>query len=167
MINLMYLVLTALLALNVSNEILNAFKTLSISIDKSNKSIDQRNVDVYNAIKENEKAPGQEAKVKPYREKADEVVKEADAMVKYFDNWKKRIIVQAGGKGEGEDSLFPHNMENIDATTHLLVEEHGGDTMKKKITSLRAFLLAQLVIRTQGYQPADAVESYQSKAKRS
>jgi len=27
MINLMYLVLTALLALNVSNEILNAFKT--------------------------------------------------------------------------------------------------------------------------------------------
>jgi len=71
----MYLVLTALLALNVSNEILNAFKTLSLSIDKSNQSIDQKNTDVYNAIKDNEKAPGQEEKVRPYREKADDVVK--------------------------------------------------------------------------------------------
>src|SRR4051812_7209964 len=97
MINLMYLVLTALLALNVSNEILNAFKTLSISIDKSNKSIDQRNTDVYNEIKANESAPGQAEKVKPYREKADEVVKRSDAMVAYLNDWKKRIVMQAGG----------------------------------------------------------------------
>ena len=36
MINMMYLVLTALLALNVSAEILNAFKTVNNSIVKSN-----------------------------------------------------------------------------------------------------------------------------------
>ena len=58
MINLMYLVLTALLALNVSNEILNAFRTLSSSIDKSNESIESKNKEIYEAIKENEKAPG-------------------------------------------------------------------------------------------------------------
>jgi hypothetical protein len=34
MINLMYLVLTALLALNVSSEILNAFKTVNNSLVK-------------------------------------------------------------------------------------------------------------------------------------
>ncbi len=33
MINMMYFVLTALLALNVSSEILNAFKTVNTSID--------------------------------------------------------------------------------------------------------------------------------------
>src|ERR1017187_6627200 len=97
MINLMYLVLTALLALNVSNEILNAFKTLSVSIDKSNKSIDQKNTEVYNLIKENEKAPGQEEKVKPYRIKADAVVKEAEDMVNFLNVWKKRITIEAGG----------------------------------------------------------------------
>jgi len=36
MINMMYLVLTALLALNVSNEVLEAFKTVNKSINTSN-----------------------------------------------------------------------------------------------------------------------------------
>jgi gliding motility-associated protein GldM len=147
MINLMYLVLMALLALNVSNEILNAFKTLSLSIDRSNQSIDQKNNEVYAAIKENEKAPGQEAKVKPYREKADAVVKEADEMVKFLNDWKRRIVIEAGGYNqEPEDSALhiPARLDNIDATTKLLVENKGGDTMKQKILGMRQFLLSQL-----------------------
>src|SRR5512139_1396252 len=39
MINIMYLVLTALLALNVSAEILNAFKTVDDSLTATNKTI--------------------------------------------------------------------------------------------------------------------------------
>ena len=39
MINIMYLVLTALLALNVSSEILNAFKTVNNSLEKTNEVI--------------------------------------------------------------------------------------------------------------------------------
>ena len=143
----MYLVLTALLALNVSNEILNAFKTLSLSIDRSNQSIDQKNTEVYNLIKENEKAPGQEAKVKPYREKADAVVKEADEMIAFLNTWKKRITIEAGGYNvDPEDSALhiPSRMDNIDATTKLLVELKGGDTMKKRIMDMRQFLLSQL-----------------------
>ncbi len=143
MINLMYLVLTALLALNVSNEILNAFKTLSLSIDRSNVSIDNKTIEVYSAIKENEKAPGQEAKVRPFREKADQVVKESDDMVKFLNNWKRRLCLEAGGYSK-EDSSLPDRMDNIDATTSLLVEKHGGDTLKERIMSLRKFLLAQL-----------------------
>lgn len=141
----MYLVLTALLALNVSNEILNAFKTLSTSIDRSNHSIDQKNTDVYNLIKENEKAPGQAEKVRPYREKADEVVKRADEMVAYLNLWKKRITMEAGGYNkEGEDTAMPARMDNIDATTSLLVEKKGGDTLKAKIMELRKFFLSSV-----------------------
>ena len=143
MINLMYLVLTALLALNVSNEILNAFRTLSSSIDKSNISIDQKNKDVYAAIKANEAAPGQAEKVRPYREKADLVVKAADDMVNYLNDWKKRIVMEAGGYSK-EDPQFPDRMDNIDATTLLLVERKGGDSLKKKIEDLRVFLLSQV-----------------------
>src|SRR6185312_11318111 len=105
MINLMYLVLTALLALNVSNEILNAFKVLAKGISDSNVSIDKKTTEVYNQIIENEKAPGQAEKVKPFRLKADEVVKRSDEMVKYLDNWKQRIINESGGvyeQGEKE-----------------------------------------------------------------
>ena len=39
MINLMYLVLTALLALNVSAEILNAFRTVDNSLNATNTSL--------------------------------------------------------------------------------------------------------------------------------
>ncbi|HNB80787.1 MAG TPA: hypothetical protein PLP14_01745, partial [Chitinophagaceae bacterium] len=39
MINLMYLVLTALLAMNVSSEILNAFRIVDNSINQSSKNI--------------------------------------------------------------------------------------------------------------------------------
>src|SRR5947209_1503003 len=128
MINLMYLVLTALLALNVSNEILNAFRTLSSSIDKSNESIDEKTKEQYEAIKANEKQPGQAEKVKPYRERADAVVKEADEMVAYLGAWKRRIVIEAGGYAkmkdprDADDTLFPDRMDNIDATTLLLVE---------------------------------------------
>ncbi|HLF47283.1 MAG TPA: hypothetical protein VI548_12720, partial [Chitinophagaceae bacterium] len=39
MINMMYLVLTAMLALNVSSEILNAFKTVNNSLEETNKVV--------------------------------------------------------------------------------------------------------------------------------
>jgi hypothetical protein len=42
MINIMYLVLTALLALNVSSEILNAFKTIEQSLTNANVIIQKR-----------------------------------------------------------------------------------------------------------------------------
>jgi len=150
MINLMYLVLTALLALNVSNEILNAFRTLSSSIDKSNVSIDQRNKDLYAQIIANEGQPGQAEKVKPFRLKADDVVLKANEMVAYLDSWKRRIVMEAGGYAKDkdgkspEDTVFPDRMDNIDATTLLLVEKKGGDSLKNRIESMRTYLLSMI-----------------------
>ena len=150
MINLMYLVLTALLALNVSNEILNAFKTLSRSIDKSNESINLKTKETYDAIVHSESEKGQYDKVHPYRLQADEVTKKSDEMIAYLNSWKKRVIIEAGGYEEIEggngkvDSAIPKNLSNIDATTKLLVENKGGDTLKRKIMELRQFLLSQV-----------------------
>ena len=50
MINMMYLVLTALLALNVSSEILNAFKTVNASLLNANGVIDSKNAAVYSSF---------------------------------------------------------------------------------------------------------------------
>ena len=141
----MYLVLTALLALNVSNEILNAFKTLSTSISKSNQSIDTKTKEIYTQIIASEKEPGQAEKVRPYREQADQVVKESDLMWHYLEDWKKKIILEAGGysKEPGAENL-PDKMDNIDATTTLLVEKGGGTELSKKISTLRHFLLSMV-----------------------
>ena len=47
MINMMYLVLTALLALNVSSEILNAFKTVNTSLMNANGIIEAKNARIF------------------------------------------------------------------------------------------------------------------------
>ena len=52
MINMMYLVLTALLALNVSAEILNAFKTVNKSIDNANDVLNRNNNIIYQSFAE-------------------------------------------------------------------------------------------------------------------
>ncbi len=52
MINFMYLVLTAMLALNVSAEILNAFDIVNNSITTSITSIDSKNKVTYNQFTE-------------------------------------------------------------------------------------------------------------------
>src|SRR5580698_6353541 len=51
MINMMYLVLTALLALNVSAEILNAFKVVNRSISNSNEGLTSENNGIYTNLK--------------------------------------------------------------------------------------------------------------------
>ena len=50
MINIMYLVLTALLALNVSSEILNAFKTIDQSLTNANVIIQKKNDDILKSL---------------------------------------------------------------------------------------------------------------------
>jgi len=57
MINIMYLVLTALLALNVSSEILNAFKTIDQSLTNANGIIQKKNQDIYKSLEAKLKDP--------------------------------------------------------------------------------------------------------------
>jgi hypothetical protein len=72
MINMMYLVLTALLALNVSSEILNAFVTVNGSIVKSNTLISDKNKLTYESFAEKLKDPTTQAQAAAWAPKADE-----------------------------------------------------------------------------------------------
>src|SRR5690606_36176117 len=121
MINLMYLVLTAMLALNVSSEILHAFKTINQSINSSNASIQDKNNKLYQSFDEQQAQTGQEARVKPYNDKAKEVRAVSQQMYDYLENWKIRIIEQAGGYDDPEKTVIKRE-DDIDATTLLLVE---------------------------------------------
>lgn len=137
----MYLVLTALLALNVSNEILHAFKVINESILKSNASIESKNKDMYDLIDANEKMAGKYDRVHPYKVRADQVKEETEKMIKYLDNWKERIITEAGGRNEQGEI---RREDDINATTLLLVERNGGDTLKGKLQALRDFFVSKV-----------------------
>lgn len=138
MINLMYLVLTAMLALNVSSEILHAFKTINQSISSSNSSIEDKNNKLYQNFEDQEADPITRDRIKPYNDKAKVVRTSASDIIKYLEDWKERIITESGGREANGDIK---REDNIDASTLLLVEKKGGDEIKAKLSSLRESLL--------------------------
>jgi gliding motility-associated protein GldM len=139
MINLMYLVLTAMLALNVSSEILHAFKTINQSITSSNSSIADKNNKLYQGFDEQENMEGQRDRVKPYNDKAKAVKAAAEATIKYLENWKEKIVAESGGRDEKGEIK---REDNIDASTLLLVDKKGGAELKAELVKFREMLLS-------------------------
>ncbi|MBK8684581.1 MAG: hypothetical protein IPN26_06100 [Bacteroidetes bacterium] len=101
MINLMYLVLTALLAMNVSSEILNAFKTIGKSIANSNKAVEERNKLVTDHFQEyindEDAKPEKREKVKQALLLANQVNEKTEAIVSELKKYKQLIIEASGG----------------------------------------------------------------------
>src|SRR5688572_30460940 len=94
MINMMYLVLTAMLALNVSAEILKAFYLVESSMVKAGANIDSKNADIMTAFQKQMK--NQPDKTKPFYEKAQEAEKMTKAFVQYVEDLKVEITTQSG-----------------------------------------------------------------------
>ena len=138
MINLMYLVLTALLALNVSNEILHAFKVINDSVTSSNSSIVDKNSKVYAAFDESQAQAGQAERIKPYNDKAKQIKAASEAAIKFLEEWKEKVVTRAGGRDEQGQI---EKEDDIDASTSLLVEGGGGKEIRAKLEQLRATML--------------------------
>jgi gliding motility-associated protein GldM len=98
MIGMMYLVLTAMLALNVSKEAVEAFKKVDQGLTKTIANYAAKNSMIYDAF---DKAAAQnKAKAGPARDKAMEVKQRADELFNYMQDLKIQIVTKA----EGEDS---------------------------------------------------------------
>ena len=122
MINMMYLVLTALLALNVSAEILNAFKTVNGSITSSNKMLEDK-TDKVRALLLKEKETDPE-KVAELLKIADDVKTKATDVTKYIET------LEAGlNKAEGDADL--------EVGTRLLAEGKDGDILRSKLEAFK------------------------------
>ena len=92
MINMMYLVLTALLAMNVSKEILNAFVTVNNSIEQSNMVIASKNNTTYKGFQDAIADPTTKEKATVWKAKADKVKQLSDDMTAFIElqktsNW--------------------------------------------------------------------------------
>lgn len=145
MINLMYLVLTAMLAMNITREVLNAFQTINMSIEGSNASITGKNEQIYEAFNTAEENPSEKEKVKPFNEKAKQIKAESERIVAYLQAWKDTVIQRSGGyeiDDKGERQI--KSLEDIDAATRLFVEEKKGDEVKKMMNDFVGFLLERV-----------------------
>ena len=89
MINMMYLVLTALLALNVSKEVLNSFFEVNLGIVKTTNGLDKKNTETYDAF---EDATNQE-KVKNYKNLANKIKPDALELVDFIQEMKYTLVL--------------------------------------------------------------------------
>jgi len=116
MIGMMYLVLTALLAMNVSKEILNAFVTVNEGLENTKHNFAGKNEDQYKAFAASYSE--NQTKVGPYWTKAQKVKGVADATVKYIDEIKVKII--AGIEPEfTEDQVIGKDADGKDTIMEL------------------------------------------------
>ncbi|MFA6059668.1 MAG: gliding motility protein GldM [Taibaiella sp.] len=149
MINLMYLVLTAMLALNITKEVLNAFQTINSSIEGSNVSIDAKNNQIYDAFNVAESKPSTKDRAKPWNDKAKEVKAETDKLTAYLGSWKDSVINRSGGYTENNGVKELKSMEDIDAATRLFVDEKKGDEIKKRLEDYVSFLVSKFDNQTE------------------
>ena len=96
MINMMYLVLTAMLALNVAKEVVDAFEVVDAGLVQTVENSETKNLQVYSAFKtQNEQNP---AKVGEWYNKAVKVKERSDSLVSYIENLKEILVEEADGK---------------------------------------------------------------------
>ena len=152
MIGMMYLILTAMLALNVSKEAVEAFKKVDLSLTKTTANYIKKN-DITYATFDAAAAENPE-KAGPWKTKAYDVKGRADELFDYIQDLKVEIITKA--EGPEAEALLPDN--RIDITKVKKIDENNipsevlvganqdgkGNDLKALIEDYRQFLVETL-----------------------
>lgn len=153
MIGMMYLVLTALLALNVSAEVLEAFNNITRGIDETIKVTGAKNSDLALSIEKRVGNAGDDENAKLVGVKAAEASKITDALYTYLQDLKVQMVEEDSDQpyDGGEESYVAmgklKDPKNIDVATRLLVEkkageqQSGGAKLKAEINKARVDLV--------------------------
>jgi gliding motility-associated protein GldM len=142
MINLMYLVLTAMLALNVSAEIINAFFALNSGIKQSSEMVAKTHESIVKGIQASVNAtPGKYEKYMTIAKQAKVI---SDDFANYMKDVNDKLVVAAGGLDDKHTDGRPKKYKDKDVTTRMftLEGEGKGAEVEKKIKETRDKLLA-------------------------
>ncbi|MBI5857798.1 MAG: gliding motility protein GldM [Sphingobacteriales bacterium] len=139
MINIMYLVLTALLALNVSSEILNAFKTVNNSLVTSNIATNASTAQVFQSLTDKLKEPGAAEKAAIWRPIANDIMSYASKANNMIEQMKTDLMLEAGGSKS--DPSKDYKIDNLDAATRLFVKKGKGKELLQLLTDFKNTVL--------------------------
>ncbi len=139
MINMMYLVLTAMLALNVSSEILNAFKTVNNSLESSSATVNISTSSIMESLAEKTKKPETAERANIWNPKAEMVQKLSNDVYSFVDGLKKRIMEEAKYNPTSEEEK---GIDNLDVTTRIMVDQGEGKVLFEKLQAYQKQVLA-------------------------
>jgi len=145
MIGMMYLVLTAMLALNVSADILSGFSLVDNSLHSSIAASDTRNAKLYRDFQAaNADNP---EKTQEWYDKAVEVRHRADSLYNYIQDFKEQIVLLADGQkkvdarraAEGDPTLHIEGTSNLDVTGQYAIVQGNGAILKETVAYYREY----------------------------
>ena len=122
MINLMYVVLMAMLALNVSSDVLNGFSLVSDELKKSTENASKVNSGIYSTFEQQMK--DNPAKVKEWYQKAQYVRGMSDSLYNLAEELKVAIVFKSDGKDADINNI--RNREDLEASTQVMLAPGTG-----------------------------------------
>lgn len=145
MINIMYLVLTAMLALNVSAKIINAFFVIDKGIKTSNTRLGVANDTTVSDMERN--AAQNKERYAKVVSTAKEVQAKSKEFIAYVETLREAMVEQTGGYFPEEDHTHggqPKGYKNKDITTRYLVNQGNGAKLEQKVNATREELIGLL-----------------------
>lgn len=139
MINIMYLVLTAMLALNISAEVLNAFIKVDESIQKSTVAVDSSSSLSMKALV---LRADNDVEAKPYLERAVRARLVADSLVQDIEILKEELKHESGVKTAANGEKVLRNGRDTHTPTYWLINKGKGAELKAKIKDARQKFLS-------------------------
>ncbi len=142
MINLMYLVFIAMMALNVSSEVLDGFELVEDSLRTSIRNSSTRNnmvssdMDAYYQINPE--------KTQEWYEKKNEVKNASDSIFNYIQDLKVRIVKTADGSKGDVNNI--ERKDDLEAASRVMLAPVVGEgkNLREKIDNYRSFLSVML-----------------------
>lgn len=133
MVGMMYLVLTALLALNVSSTVIDKFVFLDDSLVRANRETSERSALTLKSIKKTVEESGSRVEDEKIATSADEIHKETERVLNEIVRLKDTLVVLTGGYLEEYKPDYPGDAKNLlgktdyDKVGHYMMPlEEGG-----------------------------------------
>ena len=159
MINMMYLVLTAMLALNVASEVLESFRIVDASLTQTLNNIKRKNDQIYDAFYAADQANHE--KVGEWKAKADQVNKKTTDLITQIKDLKEQLVLASGGiplkqaQAEGGvslssgepiivnskgDTILIKKEDDLNTPSEIMIQKKKASDLKNNINEYRDFL---------------------------
>ena len=122
MINLMYVVLMAMLALNVSNEVLNGFTVVEESLGRTTSNSAKENAAIYDTFSQQMKQNPE--KVRQWFEKSQAVKLMSDSLYNFAQQLKEAIVREADGKDADLNNIKAK--DDLEAASQIMLAPGTG-----------------------------------------
>ena len=161
MINMMYLVLTAMLALNVASEVLESFRVVDASLTQTLNNVNLKNQQIYGAF--DAAAIQNPAKVKEWKDKAEQVKQRTTVLVTKIKDLKEELVLASGGfplksaepgfkLAQGEpftinskgDTILIQKEDDLNTPSEIMIRSKKAAKLKSDIEEYRNFLASFL-----------------------